>query len=468
MAKIVVAGGGICGMAAALVLAEDGHEIVLLDRDPGPVPADVEAAWRWERRSVAQFRMAHLLLPGGYRIVADEMPAVAARLIAAGGLRWNPVEAALAGVPGATARPDDDRFTAVTGRRSTLEWAFAATLAETSGVEVRRGVVLDGFVPGASASPGVPHVAGVRIAGGEEITGDLVVDATGRRSATGEWLTAIGAQPVPETAEDFGFTYTGRFFRSADGSVPDLRTAGLTPCGSISLLTIPSDNGTWSTTIYTASDDAALRRVRDPATFARVWRAFPDHAHWLDGEPISDMATMSGVVDRSRRFVVDGAPVATGVLTIADAHSCTNPSVGRGITIGLMHTIVMRDAVRDHVADPVALALAFDAGTDTVVRPWHEGTAALDRARMTEVRAAIDGVIVEPSPEAAVSAAMVRAAQTDEDVGRWFAEMLTCLALPAEVLSRPGAFERVIELAGDAPPPDPYGPDRTRLLELIA
>ena len=63
---------------------------------------------------------------------------------------------------------------------------------------------------------------------------------------------------------------------------------------------------------------------------------------------------------------------------------------------------------------------------------------------------------------------LARAAETDEDVGRWFAEMLTCLALPAEVLSRPGVFERVLELAADAPPPEPYGPDRTRLLELIA
>ena len=58
---------------------------------------------------------------------------------------------------------------------------------------------------------------------------------------------------------------------------------GLAACGSISLLTIPSDNGTWSTTIYTASDDAPLRAVRAPDAFERVWRAFPDHAHWLDG-----------------------------------------------------------------------------------------------------------------------------------------------------------------------------------------
>jgi 2-polyprenyl-6-methoxyphenol hydroxylase-like FAD-dependent oxidoreductase len=280
-------------------------------------------------------------------------------------------------------------------------------------------------------------------------------------------LAAIGARPPVEESEDVGFTYTGRFWRSADGSVPEARAPGLTPCGSISLLTIPSDNGTWSTTIYTASDDAPLRGVRQPEVFERVWRSFPDHAHWLDGTPISDLTSMSGTVDRRRRFVVDDSPVATGVLTIADAHSCTNPSVGRGMTLGLLHTVVMRDAVRAHLDDPAALAQAFDAATEAEIHPWHEATGALDRTRMLEIRAAIDGVAYEPTPEAAVGAALAQATTTDEDALRWFTEMLGCLALPATVMSEPGVFEKVLALAAEQRPPDPYGPDRDGLLRLV-
>ena len=45
MARIVVAGSGICGMAAALMLARDGHEVTVIDRDPAPPPDDIEEAW---------------------------------------------------------------------------------------------------------------------------------------------------------------------------------------------------------------------------------------------------------------------------------------------------------------------------------------------------------------------------------------------------------------------------------------
>ena len=66
-----------------------------------------------------------------------------------------------------------------------------------------------------------------------------------------------------EESEDVGFTYTGRFWRSADGRCPRPGRPALTPCGSISLLTIPSDNGTWSTThLHGVGRRAAARGAR--------------------------------------------------------------------------------------------------------------------------------------------------------------------------------------------------------------
>ena len=39
MARIVVMGAGICGLAGAMMLSRDGHEVTVLERDPAPVPA---------------------------------------------------------------------------------------------------------------------------------------------------------------------------------------------------------------------------------------------------------------------------------------------------------------------------------------------------------------------------------------------------------------------------------------------
>jgi len=44
MAEIVVAGGGICGLNAAMLLAGEGHAVTVLERDPEPPPRTAEEA----------------------------------------------------------------------------------------------------------------------------------------------------------------------------------------------------------------------------------------------------------------------------------------------------------------------------------------------------------------------------------------------------------------------------------------
>ena len=41
--------------------------------------------------------------------------------------------------------------------------------------------------------------------------------------------------------------------------------------------------------------------------------ACPLQAHWLDGVPLTDVVATAGMLDRYRRFVVGGQPVATGL-----------------------------------------------------------------------------------------------------------------------------------------------------------
>jgi 2-polyprenyl-6-methoxyphenol hydroxylase-like FAD-dependent oxidoreductase len=468
MSRVIVIGAGFSGSATALMLAADGHEVLVVDRDEGPVPAGPDEAWHWDRRSIRQYRFAHGLLPRGHHLMARNFPHLVERLREHGGLEINLAHTFVDLIPGSTHRPDDDRFDTITARRPTFDWLWACALAEEPAISVCRGAPVAALLRGVDVQPGVAHVAGVRLADGTELRADLVVDAGGRGSPIADLLTDIGAPRPPTDEHDSGFAYTSRYYRSPGGDLPDLRAPLITPMGSISLLTLPADRATWCVTLYTRADDRALRPVRRLEVFDRVLRACPLHAHWLEGEPIRDIASMTGIANRVRRFVVDGVPVATGLVALGDAQQCTDPSLGRGMTMGLMHSEVLRDVLREHDAASPDLTVAFDAATKEVIGPWYDATVQNGQLRIAEMGAAVRGEPFAPEGPASVAMALGRAKSVDEDAARWFAELLSCLTMPAELFSRPGVLARVMEIdasVGQSPMP---GPDRAELLALVA
>jgi len=56
----------------------------------------------------------------------------------------------------------------------------------------------------------------------------------------------------------------------------------------------------------------------------------------------------------------------------------------------------------------------------------------------------------------------------DPEVLRGLLEIVTCLALPQQVMARPGMQERIARYADAPPPPPTPGPDRAQLLDLLA
>src|SRR5258706_312495 len=211
------------------------------------------------------------------------------------------------------ARRGDDRFTTITGRRPTVEYAVAS-VAENL-LPIRRGVSVASLLNGPSAMKGIPHVTGVRTIDGEEVSADLVIDATGRASKLPDWLAAIGARRPIEETEDAGFIYYSRYFRAKNGVVPPYRTGIYTYFHSFELLTLPGDAGTWSMTVFTSAGDQALKSLRDPKHWTALVCACPLHSQWLDGEPITGVLPLGGVTNCYRRFVLDGVPIATGIVS---------------------------------------------------------------------------------------------------------------------------------------------------------
>jgi len=464
VASIVVCGGSVVGSAAALMLARDGHCVTVLEADPGGPPSGPARVWTsWDRRGVPQFRQAHNLLPRFWRVLEAELPEVIGRLLESGCVWMDALTPMPPGITDRAPRPGDDRFRYMAGRRPVIEAAFSAAAQEEPGVTVRRGVRVAGLLVGAGPLQGTPHVAGVRTADGEEIRADLVVDAMGRRTPSSDWLEGIGARRPWTEGEVGGFVYHTRYFSGPD--LPIRRGAPFTPMGTFSLLTIPGDNGTWSVTVVSSRKDAPFRALRDPGTFTRLVRACPAHAQWVAGTPITEVLTMAGILDRRRRFVVGGRPVTTGFAAVGDAVACTDPTAGRGLSLGLVNARLLRDAVRKHVDDPATFPEALDEATEQSLTPYYRDQVSTDQARIAEMDALRQGV--EPQSPDTAMARFEAAAFSDPDVFRALLETATCLASPADVLARPELQAR-LDQVGPVEAPRIPGPDRERLLRLLA
>lgn len=472
MTEVLVCGGGICGLAAAMMLQRDGHDVTVLERDPAEPPGSVqEANEAWERPGVVQFRLGHYMHARFRHVLDEALPDVRDRLLAAGALKFDLfTEMWPATLTDRSPRDGDDRYWTLTGRRPMLELAFAQAAADEPGLKIERGVGVTGLITGPETAPGVPHVAGVVTEDGRELRADIVVDAMGRRSQVNEWLPQVGGRPPIEEAEDCGFAYYGRYFRSRDGKLPQVSGSILTVLDSTSILTLPADNNTWVVVAATVAGDMPLKQLRFEDKWRKVIAAVPTVAHWLDGDPDGDFMSMAGIMDRYRRFVTDGVPCATGLLPVADAWACTNPSLGRGVSLGIWHAQRLRDLLHETNGDPAAVAMEWDAITEAELTPWYTAQIQMDRARVAEINAVREGREAAPDdPGAQMQQAFFTATQYDPDLYRGLLEVMGCLVTPEEVVSRPGAFEKMIAAAEGKPPMlAPTGPKRAELLELIA
>jgi hypothetical protein len=251
--------------------------------------------------------------------------------------------------------------------------------------------------------------------------------------------------------------------------MPEFRGPLLTHIGTFSLLTLPSDNATWSVTLYTGTGDQPLKRLRDPAAWGSLVAACPLHAQWLDGEPLTSVMAMGGVLDRYRRLIVDGHPVVTGLALVGDAWACTNPSLGRGVTLALLHAQHLPGIVRAHLDDPQGFAAAWDTLTEAELTPWYRETVEEDRGRLLEIEALRAGLPCPPAGDdhAPLRAAMLAALPHDPDAFRAFIATRSCLARFEEFGADEAFVDQVFRVAQASEQPPLPGPDRDQLLRLL-
>lgn len=348
--RTVVAGGGPVGIYTALALARRGHQVTVVDRDPGP-PADGE----WRRLGVMQFEHAHGWRPQVLGAFRAETPDVLDALLAAG--------ARLEHLPGmpeiqalACRRPVVERVLRACALR---EPGLAWVTGHADRVEVRDGEVVGLVVDG------------------DLLPADAVVVATGRNSRLGdEWRG-------PVEGGSCGISYVSRVYRARPGAqsydgFPSFQTGP-----SYVSVVIGGDDGTHSVVIAYPTDDATMTDVRTAPGFDLAASMIPNLGPWTGPdafEPMTDVLVGGHLTNTYRlQGPALGLPPAKGLFFVGDAVLTTNPAAGRNLALLLPHVQELLASLDDPEQDLADASFALDSWAEQQIRPWYLDHVRWDR-----------------------------------------------------------------------------------------
>lgn len=426
--RISIVGSGPAGTTAALLLARAGHDITLIDRDPGPRPGE-----EWERVGVMQFHLPHTFRAPGRNLLLQRLPDLHQALVDAG--------AEVSAPPGAPGFAANMHI-----RRQLLDrvmWEFASREPRVTRVGGHAdGVVVDGEQTTGIVVDGRPSFA------------DLVIDASGK---AGRFATAY--RPDAEGG-DCGLAYASRLFQLRPGAEPGPRNGGpgwFAEYDRFLNLVFVHDAGTFSVLLVRLLKDDGLAVLRDQDAFMAAVGQLPGAADWVDparSVPIDKVRAGAGLVNLYR-------PQAHvhGLLAIGDATCTTNPTGARGVSLGMLAAAALTDIVAESAPDEWTARL--DAWSLAQLRPWFEDHLVFDAA----MRARWSGEPIDT--DAGVSWDLVAAAAGQRpDFMPTLGPFLGMMALPTSI---DPLREIVRGMVRDGwRPPAPHGPKRADVVAAIS
>lgn len=485
--NVIVVGGGVSGLGCALALSRRGHRVTVVERDHTPMPETADEAFEWDRRGAPQVRHSHAFLGRLRQLMLARYPDVYDDLIKTGATelpfgRDLPPE-----MTNYEPTPGDEELVMLACRRTTFEWVVRKAALTEGNVEFRTGNGVVGLMT-AAVSDTVPIVTGVRLDDGTELSADLVVAAAGRRSTVPDWLLEVGAAEVREHMDDSGIVYFSRFYRLRDGHDFPPRSGAIGgDLGYLKYGVFVGDNRTFSVTLAASTEDSEMRRLfADPTVFDTAAAQLVATGPWLDGraEPITPTVhVMAGLLNRWRDYVVDGEPVAVGIVPIGDAILCTNPLYGRGCSTAFWGADLLADAIDASQGDSSRaglrnIAATYDEALRTHIYPWYRASVEQDR----EARRVAGAILAGDDPDADTDDprtfmrgvfrdGLLPAIRTDAVVMRAFLRTLNLLSAPDAMATDADVNERVLAAWMDRdnrPPAPELGPkDRKAFLDLL-
>lgn len=372
--KAIVIGAGIAGLVSARVLADHFSKVTLIEADRLTDAATL-------RPGVAQGRHTHNLLPGGWDILRALFPALESRLNDAGGIAARPEQWYALTPHGKTYRLSRFQPTPIARdgpssdvrlqTRGLLEQSIRREVTALSNVEIMSAAAVTDPIYETG------RVVGVELGDiGLRLKSDLVVDASGRRSAALTWLEWLDYPRPSETVVNCDFSYCTAMFKP---DRPDRFTDG-------GFLTSSTRDGPYT------KRGGALARVEDGNWLVTLAGRLGDHPprsidgfhdfvatlhHPMLGELLDDAQLISGPVrylfpKSVRRNYQTLTRFPDGFLVIGDALCQINPGYSQGMSVACRQAMALDQLLRARRAAGESL--------DGLWRPYFERAFEQTRA----------------------------------------------------------------------------------------